>query len=287
MPHRPNSNDQVPRLIGALKFLFRSRGLRYADIAATLGLSQTTLKRRLTGSGLTVPFLESLCTLAGVSLAELFELANAKVDPRPRRLTLEQENALYADIRLAFIFSRIQVGWSAEEIQRECRIPEAPLVSYLVRLEKLGLIDLLPGNRIRLRTVREIDWRKHGPVWRSVDRYLKDIFTMIDTEDEELSRRIAVVRLSANSIAQLDELFHYLQAEVRRLADSDRIVPTDDKTWYAVLMGARPFEIDLSTPAELPWWRRGAKANAPAAGPAGKDSKEDKGKHPGGGLRKS
>ena len=37
---------QVDRLVDTLKWLFRARGLRYADIAAALGTSRTTLKRR-------------------------------------------------------------------------------------------------------------------------------------------------------------------------------------------------------------------------------------------------
>jgi transcriptional regulator with XRE-family HTH domain len=266
---RERRSDQVARLVEALKFQFRSRGLRYADVASSLGLSHTTLKRRLAGSGLTIPFLESLCELLEISVAELFELANAKTDTKVRRLTLEQENALHADVRLGFIFSRVQLGWSAAEIQQECRIPEAPLIAHLIRLEKLGLIDLLPGNRIRLKTAREIEWRKHGPMWRSVDRYLKDIMSMTDSDDAELARRIAVVRLSQASIGQLDQLFHYVQAEVRRLAQADRQVPTDEKTWYAVLLGARPFEVDLSADSELPWWRRRSR-------PAAQDEKPGK-----------
>jgi transcriptional regulator with XRE-family HTH domain len=246
-------DDQTARLLKVLKRLFKSRGLRYADIASALGLSHTTLKRRLAGSGLTIPFVEALADLVDATLPELFELANSNVDARVRRLTLEQENALHADLRLGFIFSRIQLGWSAKEIQDECRISEIRLIPYLVRLEKLGLIDLFPGNRVRLKTAREIEWRKHGPMWRSVDRYFKDIFTMTDSDDVDLSRRIAVVRLSAPTVAQIDRLFHDVQTEIRRLAQDDRRVPTDEKTWYALLLGARPFEIDLGAADEIPF----------------------------------
>ena len=264
MPHS-KEQGQAPRLVEALKSLFRSHGLRHADIAEALGTSRTTLKRRLAGHGLTIELLESLCALVDVSLGELFELATIDDDKRLKRLTLDQENALHADVRLGFIFTRLREGWSAQEIQRECRIGEARLVGYLVKLEKLGLIDLLPGNRVRLHTSRDIDWRKHGPMWHSVDKYLADIFTMTDSDDTELSRRVAVVKLTPASIAQLDEMFHHLQTEIRRLAHNDRTAAVDDKLWYAVLMGARPFEMDLDSDADIPWWRKGSRS-APAEG---------------------
>jgi len=270
MPHRKDQG-QSARLIETLKSLFRSHGLRQADIAAALKLSRTTLKRRLSGQGLTIDLLEALCELVDVTLAELVELAAVNQDKRMKRLSLEQENALHADVRLGFIFTRLREGWSAAEIQRECRIAEAPLVGYLVRLEKLGLIDLLPGNRVRLHTVRDIDWRKHGPMWHSVDRYLSDIFSMMDSDDTDLARRVAVVKLTPASVAQLDEMFHHLQMEIRRLAHQDRSAVPDAKSWYAVLMGARPFEMDLDSPADIPWWRKGARPAedaGPACGPA-------------------
>jgi transcriptional regulator with XRE-family HTH domain len=255
---KPSSSDQIKGLIDALKVLFRHLGFRQADLATQLGISRATLKRRMTGKGLTVVALSQLCAIAGVTLGELYELAHATTDTHLRRLTLAQESAPHADVRLGFVFSRLQLGWTAEEIQRECKIAQAPLVAYLIRLEKLGLIDLLPGNRVRLRTARDIEWRRHGPMWHSVDRYLKDIFDMTDSDDPDLSRRVAVVKLSPASVAQIDEMFHAVQTQVRRLADSDRSVLADDKSWYAMLLGARPFEIDLSAKSELPWWRRKA-----------------------------
>jgi transcriptional regulator with XRE-family HTH domain len=256
----PNAKDQgqAARLTETLKSLFRAHGLRHADIAAALDISRTTLKRRLAGNGLTIDLLEQLCALVDVTMNELFELAAVDNDKKLKRLTLEQENALHADVRLGFIFTRLREGWSAAEIQRECRIAEAPLVSYLVQLEKLGLIDLLPGNRVRLHTVRDIDWRKNGPMWHSVDRYLSDIFMMTDSDDAEMARRVAVVKLTPTSIAQLDEMFRHLQMEIRRMAHADRAAASDSKSWYAVLLGARPFEMDLDSAADIPWWRKGA-----------------------------
>jgi hypothetical protein len=110
---------------------------------------------------------------------------------------------------------------------------------------------------VRLHTVRDIDWRKNGPMWHSVDRYLSDIFMMTDSDDAEMARRVAVVKLTPTSIAQVDEMFRHLQMEIRRMAHADRAASSASKSWYAVLLGARPFEMDLDSAADIPWWRKG------------------------------
>lgn len=262
---RQKDNSQVERLLETLKWLFKSRGMRYVDVASALGVSRTTLKRRLAGKGLTVDLLESLSDLAGLGLNELFDIANAGADPRRRRLSPKQEEALLADGPLGFIFGRIREGWSAQELQQECNINEARLVGYLVALEKLGLIDLLPGNRIRLRTARDIDWRKPGLMWHALNRHMKEIFAMTDPEDSESARRIAIVKLSAASIAQIEGLFEGVQAEVRRLAHNDRSIVAENKFWYAILLGGRPFDMNFEESEGLPWKRRGAAAPSTAS----------------------
>src|SRR6185437_12874381 len=92
-------------------------------------------------------------------------------------------------------------------------------------------------------------------------------FSMMDSDDTELDRRVAVVKLTPASVSQLDDMFRHLQMEVRRLANNDRSAEPDDKSWYAVLMGARPFEMDLDSDADIPWWRKGARPAPQRAGP--------------------
>ena len=92
---------------------------------------------------------------------------------------------------------------------------------------------------------------------------MKDIFRMTDPDDSESSRRIALVKLSPASVAQIDAMFESVQTEIRRLAHNDRAIPSDDKTWYAVLLGGRPFEMDFNRTDSLPWRRMVAKLNSP------------------------
>jgi len=235
-------SGQTDLVLGELKRLLRDRGLRYGDVAAALGVSQTTVKRWFTGGSVTINLLENLCALIGIGVADLFELANRDQDTRLRCLSEEQEEALGSDRHLAFLFYLFLQGWSPQELQREYGLPEPILVKYLVQLDKLRLIDLLPGNRIKLLTVRQFEWRKDGPMMRVMDRHVKRLFADVDYSDPSALWQVEIGKLSAASRAQLDEKFRMLKLEVRHLAENDRTVPTDSKEWYAVLVVGCSFE---------------------------------------------
>ena len=91
-PHR--KGEHVRLLVDTLKRLFRARGLTYRDIAAGMSVSEVTVKRWFSSQNMTLHTVEELCDLADISLADLMELATRDSDPRLKRLSMEQEQAL-------------------------------------------------------------------------------------------------------------------------------------------------------------------------------------------------
>ena len=156
MAQSSQSQQQVPALTEALKQLFRARGLPQRVIAEKLGVTPRTVKRWLTGKGLTLQVVEKLCDLLGMTFIEFCEIAKDDLDVRPKRLSPQQERMLLADPHLTFVFNLLMRGWSAQEIQGETGMSKATLVGYLVRLEKLGMIELMPENRVRLLFSRNV-----------------------------------------------------------------------------------------------------------------------------------
>src|SRR6185503_15007171 len=71
------------RLLTQLKRLLRASGLRYADVAVLIGVSEKTVKRYMVGQSISVAILEKLCEVAGITLFELVELATSeeRADP--------------------------------------------------------------------------------------------------------------------------------------------------------------------------------------------------------------
>ena len=53
-------------------------------------------------------------------------------------------------------------------------LSEAEVVKALARLDSLGIIDLLPNNRIRVKVARNFTWLPDGPIQQFFRAQLKD-----------------------------------------------------------------------------------------------------------------
>jgi hypothetical protein len=79
-------------------------------------------------------------------------------------LTLAQEKAVVADKKLLLMAICVLSQWTLEQITSHYRLTEAEAIRYLVQLDRLGIIELRPLNRYRLKLAKTFRWRPHGPV---------------------------------------------------------------------------------------------------------------------------
>lgn len=246
-----DSSDQA-LLLTELKRLLRARNIRYRDLAAQLEVSETTIKRNLAGRGLSLAMLEAICKIAGISLIDLAELAARRSDAKARQLTPEQEQELANDLFTAFIFLLLRYDWSPQDIQAEFRLSEPELILRLRKLEKLRLLDLYPGNRIRLLTVRYPLWLFGGPLRRAIDATIRVHFEKMDFHDPRTAWELETVKLSARSIEQLRSMITALAHRLRELAAEDLSQPLDQTHWYTLLCAARPIDPRVFWEGEAP-----------------------------------
>ena len=237
----PFSHDrQFPLLIDNLKLHLKAQGLRQRDIADRLGVGLATVKRWLSGEGLTTRRLEDLCDLAKIELFELVEMTARNHSGKSDRFTPSQERALGKDARLFFIYFSLLNGWPVEECERELQISPQTMKHELQTLVRLGLIDLLSGGRIRVLTTRMVSWRKDGPV----AKHFEARRSFVDVENAEDALTMSdFVRLTDAGIVQVRRLTEELRREIHRIAQVDRHDPELQRTWYGVLFFARPLNM--------------------------------------------
>ena len=161
---------QSKRLVNALKETLKSRDITYADVAEHLGLSLSSVKRQFSTKRFSLHRLEQVCDLAGIDLLELARLAEER-RLRVASLTEEQERQLVSDPALLLVTVCVLNRWTFERIVERYGFSTVQLTGLLVRLDRIGLLEMLPARRIRLRIARNFAWLPGGPIHRYfVDR---------------------------------------------------------------------------------------------------------------------
>lgn len=154
---------ETESLVAALKTRLRAQKLTYRDVAVALGLSEPSVKRMFASGHFTLDRLSRVASLVGFSIAELAQHAEAN-EVRLSTLTEAQERELVSDIRLLLVAVCAVNHWKVSDMLAAYRLTEAECLRCLLRLDRLRLIDLLPGNRIRICVSRDFDWLPHGPI---------------------------------------------------------------------------------------------------------------------------
>jgi transcriptional regulator with XRE-family HTH domain len=154
---------QIAHLFLTIKRELKARNLTYRDVAGLLETSEASVKRWFSLRRISLEQLVDIADLLGLTLAELMQEAMT-YEPPLRSLTFEQEKALMADTRLLLVAVCALNHWTLTDIVAHYDISETQCIKYLVTLDRLRLIDLLPQNRVRLRVARDFAWLENGPI---------------------------------------------------------------------------------------------------------------------------
>ena len=233
---------QLPVMLDHLRRLLRANGLTIHAIARRMAVSDATVKRWFQGLGLAADRLEELCHLAGVTLPELAEMASTPPRELANDLTLAQEQALTESTFLSFLFFMIMSGWPPHDLHDDFGVPTDLIDAQLGRLERLALIDRLPGGRVRRRVDRRVAWRR-GPMRQHFEQHMKQQFMEIDFGDPATIYTAETAKLSVSGLARLEELLQRFRIDVQELADEDRRHSLLSRQWNMVLVAVRPMDV--------------------------------------------
>ena len=150
-------------LVAAVKKELKSNQMTYADLARELGMAESSVKRMLAKGDMPLSRVDAICRALKLDFAELARLV-ADAQPLLKELTAEQERAVVADEKLLLVAINVLSQWTLEQMTATYRLTEAEVVKYLAQLDRIGIIELKPLNRYRLKVAKTFRWRPHGPV---------------------------------------------------------------------------------------------------------------------------
>ena len=150
-------------LVLALKKELKSAQMTYADLALALGMAESSVKRMLAKGNMPLSRIDAICRALKLDFADLARRV-ADAQPLLAQLTQEQEKAVVADKKLLLVAICVLSQWTLEQITTSYRLTEAQCVGYLVKLDRIGIIELRPLSRYRLKLAKTFRWRPHGAV---------------------------------------------------------------------------------------------------------------------------
>lgn len=216
--------SQTGELVSALKTVLRAKKITYVAVADHLALSEVTIKRLFSGQSFSLQRFEQICQFAGVSIAELVQQIDDKRGKPLSSLSRDQEQRICADADLLLVTVCVLNRWTLEQLLATYSIEESQVIRYLASLDRLGLIELLPGNKIRLMTTADFRWLENGPIQQFFQEHIADEF--FNSRFDKSSEKLLVSNAMLTTASQ--HLFHrrmeVLLREMEELnrADSQR-----------------------------------------------------------------
>jgi DNA-binding Xre family transcriptional regulator len=150
-------------LVTVLKKELKAARMTYADLAAKLGMAESSVKRMLAKGDMPLSRIDAICRALKLDFADLARRI-ADTQPLLAELTEAQEKAVVADKKLLLTAICVLSQWTLEQITSSYRLSEAECIKYLAQLDRIGIIELKPLNRYRLKLAKTFRWRPHGAV---------------------------------------------------------------------------------------------------------------------------
>lgn len=241
-------------LFTLLKTVLKARGITYATLAQRLNLSEVTIKRIFADQDCKLSRLTDICGALDLTIDDL--VAEAKrIEVRPFQLGDQIEGRL-SDDRAAFHFFLLLLDdMTPDAIQAQYGLDDTTLFTLGHRLEKLGLVEVMPGNRMRLVVKGPVHFRRDGPLHQTLLRlnmdFLRSTYLRQDTDHSVFMTQSR--RMSEKTARHILGRIRELQMELSDLARKDQLTqPETSLASYKLAVALSPInfhkllELDLT-----------------------------------------
>jgi len=229
-------------LVDVLKRELKARGVTYLQVARRLGLSEASVKRMFSRKNFTLKRLDQICQLANAEFSDLARTLNQE-ENLVSQLTYEQEKEIVSDRKLFLAAVCALNHVSFEQITAIYDISRAECVQLLARLDRLGFIQLQPGNRIKLLVSKNFAWLPDGPIQRFFNEQAHNEYfrSRFDRPDECMMLVTGMV--SRGSSAAIVSRMKRVAREFSEMHNDDVRLPLAERSAMSLLLAIRHWEL--------------------------------------------
>lgn len=230
-------------IIESLKDHLKLRGLSYKDLAVKWGISESSVKRVMSSKELLLSRIEQACEMMDLPVADFFKQVPYERQTDILFLTPDQELKLSKDAEATHYFLMLQQGKTVTEIIREYSLSEEKNIKILTSLERWGLIEVHPNQRIKRNYLGQLRFRKEGPLGRQIEKAARTQFLDNEFSREDQYFTFLNLNLKPGDSAKLRLKFQDMFKEL--VAESDQNLLHPNQQEFGLMMAIRQWESPL------------------------------------------
>jgi len=215
-------------LIQSLKLALKERGITYKILAEKLKMGHSSVRRIFSTHNMGLDKLEEICHVLNLSFHDLAKMSLEQLVDHPV-LNTTQELALAGDPKLFCFFYLITIGRTPAYITDHYDFDGEEKNSYLLKLNKLRLIDLFPNEKVRPLFSSDVKWSPGGPLEKRYKKEGHQEFWSSNFDGKFEALNSLFVKLSPASIEILSKKIQKLVLEIESLSANDKALEKNDQ----------------------------------------------------------
>ena len=227
------------QILNALKRELKLRDLTYATISQRIQMSEASVKRMLASGKLGLDQLDAILTTTGIDWADLVQQGQA-CEALLERLPFNQETAIVANPKLFLTAVCCMNSINTDVILRDFQVTLVELVQALGKLDRMGFLTLLEGNRYMLKLSRTFQWIPNGPI-QTFFRSQSADYLARDFNKAGEHFQVVNVLLSQSSSEKIARRLRDVAQEINALHLADARLPFEERGAQTLLLGLRPW----------------------------------------------
>jgi predicted transcriptional regulator len=233
---------QTAALVDVLKRELRARGVTYAQVARSLKLSEASVKRMFSKRDFTLKRLDRICELTHAEFSDLARRLHEE-ESLVSQLSWEQEREIVSDRKLFLAAVCALNHVTCEQIVAVYDIARPECIQLLVRLDRLGFIQLQPGNRIKLLVSPTFSWLPDGPIQRFFNEQAHSEYFRSRFARPHEYMVVMNGMLSRTSSATIVARLKRVAREFSELQNEDAGLPLAQRSAMSMLVAVRHWEL--------------------------------------------
>lgn len=226
------------RIVDTLKRQLKARGTTYKALADELELSESAVKHMFSTGNFSLKRLDEICAVLELDIGDLVNISESQ-QPRIEQLSAEYEHEIVSDIRLLLFAYCLINYWTFEEILERYDVSATDGLRYLRRLDRMNIIELQPGDRVRLLIANNFAWRKNGAIEQFFTGRVQSEFFKHSFSDDGSIRIVKNGMLSRKSQIQLIEKLKAIGALFDDTTWDERKIPARDQHGTSMVLAIR------------------------------------------------